>query len=154
MCEGQRGQSEVQELFPRCSEQSPSGLIPVLALLTDCCGAGFTGHWAGMTWDCSDQLPWQAVTAAGPTICPAVLCDFFWVFWFYFFFILKSASACMWSYKYCNYVRLFQSFKNTNYHWCFSPVLFELCFDLLCLRVWYFHVESCSFCCLMIATKC
>lgn len=41
--EGQRGQSEVQELFPRCSEQSPSGLIPVLALLTDCCGAGFTG---------------------------------------------------------------------------------------------------------------
>lgn len=91
-CEGkqvlvQPGRSVVQELF---REQHPRVFrtkalrfhSKVIALVPNCCSAPFTGHWAGMTWECSDQLPWQAVTMAGPTICPAVPFDFFWLFFF------------------------------------------------------------------------
>lgn len=118
VCEGkqvlvQQGQPVVQEL---CREQLPRVFrakalrfhSKVIALVTNCCSAPFTGHWAGMTWECSDQLPWQAVTMAGPI----KVLQYFLIFFLVILF-LKSASAYTWSYKYCNNVKLFQCFKKT-----------------------------------------
>lgn len=54
--------------FPSCSR-----FIPVIVLPTSCCGARVTGHWAGMTWECNEQLPWQA----GQQLAPPYVLQYF-----------------------------------------------------------------------------